>query len=101
MEYYLTSGLVETHVQEFDNDIEAWNSLRLLMPNKFATLMKKVEQRVKIVNTKHYIDTYYAKYNVLPHGLNFSDIENINEDSFETTTHEFVPVLEGITSDEY
>lgn len=102
MEYYLTSGLVCTRVEEFENDAEAWNSLRLLMPNKFVTLMKKVEQRVKIVNPKHYIDTYYAKYNVFPHGLNVNDIDyNIDKDSFEITTHNFVPVLEGITSDEY
>lgn len=89
--YKLDTGLwAVNEYPEFSSDKEAWENLRLLLPNKYATLYKEVEVNVNINNKKSYIERFNEKYT----------LSKIDGD--KPHTHKmWVPIMDGITSDEY
>lgn len=99
--YYITTGLRDTDRQCFESDAEAWNSLRLLLPGRFATLMKRVEFKCKIVNHKNYINHFNRKYAKRPYGYGSDDVEPMDINTTEKNIVAYIPVLTGLTDDEY
>lgn len=98
-EYYMTSGLWKTKVMEFDNDVEAWNTLRLALPNKFVILKKCVEFPCKLVNPQHYITRFNSAYAKAPYGHGSS--EPIDTEATELPSEEYIPIMKGLADDEY
>lgn len=99
--YYISTGLHETDTQYFESDAEAWNSLRLLLPGKFATLMKRVEFKCRIVNPKNYINSFNCKYAKRPYGFGPDCVEPMDINTTEKNIVAYIPVLTGLTDDEY
>lgn len=99
--YKLSNALRSTEVQEFDNDESAWNTLRRIFDNgHFMWLWKEVEVEVPINNEVHFIKSYNSKYGPRPIGYGSKDAKlmRVGEPNIETM---WVPILLGITSDEY
>lgn len=96
-EYKLETGLrsVKAKSREdranymFNSVMDAWNSLRNIIPNKYATLYEKNIISVPINNHHSVIARNNAKY------------EKKMPDSMYQEDWYWKPVLYGITSDEY
>lgn len=90
--YYLDTGLWRTQCgQKFKNDRDAWEKLRKQLPNKFATLYKEYKVACDVVNINHYVACNNEKY--------VDKIDLDGKDYLEELVD--IPVLMGITSDEY
>lgn len=88
--YKLSTGLwTVTEYPEFNSDKEAWNTMRLLLPNKYATLYKEIEVNVAINNKKEYIKRYNEKYT-----------DKLDGNKPHTSTI-WIPIIDGLTNDEY
>jgi hypothetical protein len=87
--YKLSTGLWETKGEEFDSDEEAWESLRTILPHKFATLLKWTVIKVPVVNLKRYVENHNSKYTT----------QTTEETAGDC--HKYIPVLNGITDDPY
>lgn len=96
--YYMTTGLWTTDEEEFSSDAEAWNTLRLRIPGKFAYLKKQVEYSCKIVNPNEFVKRWNAKYAIKPIGYGVN--EPLDENATEYMIHDEVTVLYGLTDDE-
>ena len=98
--YKLDTGLWTTQAEEHPNDKEAWEALRKKLPHKFATLYKLVEFDVKINNEESYVKVYNAKYGPKPigYGPDNAKLLVVGEKNIGTA---WVPILNGVTSDEY
>lgn len=97
--YYMTTGLWQTKEEEFSSDTEAWNTLRLCIPSKFAWLKKRVEVSCKIVNPEEFVKRWNAKYAKKPIGLGVN--EPLDDNATEYMMRDEVTVLYGLTDDEY
>lgn len=87
--YRISTGLCASREEpEFSNDKDAWNYLRLLLPNKFATLYKEEDFYVPILDREEYIKAYNNKY---------TDKINLDDHNIKTM---WIPVLYGLTSSE-
>lgn len=96
-EYKLSSALCELRYYPmaskeddyfFESDKEAWESLRKMLPCKFATLYRREAMSVPINNAKHVREKFNAKYS--------DPLES------DTVSREYwIPVIFGITDDEY
>lgn len=75
----------------FNTDEEAWNKLRLVIPNKFATLFRKEYVSVLINNHKNVIEHNNRKYKE----------QQMPSDCMYKDDWYWKPVLYGITDDEY
>jgi len=92
-EYRLASVLWEVGLDErhfYKSDKEAWEDLRKSLPGKYATLYKKTHMKMKINSPKTLIPIYNKKYS-----------EKLKENATFVDTEVWVPVLFGITDDEY
>lgn len=87
-EYKLDSGLWCTRVKEFKNDQEAWDTLRLLLPNKYVTMFKLVTIELPILNRSTYIKKWNSKYTS----------QKIGKHNYRQY---WQPIMEGITSHKY
>jgi len=99
--YKLSNALRSTDVQEFDNDELAWNTLRRIFEKgHFMWLWREVEVEVPINNEEHFVEQYNSKYGPRPIGYGAKDarLMRAGEKNIETI---WMPVLLGITSDEY
>ena len=89
--YYLDTGLRETKERPyFSSDKDAWENLRPIIPNAYATLYRADLVEVKINNKEAYIESHNAKYT--------SQKIDSNQPNLYTV---WVPVMQGITSHEY
>lgn len=98
--YKLESALWIAGPQEFENDKEAWESLRKQMPHKFARLYKQVAVPVKVINEANYVDKHNKKYGPKPIGYGPPDAELL-EVGVQQTFNCWVPIILGITDDPY
>ena len=105
--YKLENSLRETEVKEFDSDKEAWNSLRKTWKKEngtisgvFITLWKEIKIVVPLNDEEHYVENHNSIYGPRPYGYGSDDAKlmKVGEPNIQTI---WVPVLEGITSDEY
>lgn len=97
--YKLSTGLHEVIERpELDTDKEAWEYLRVKLPNKYATLYKEVEFVVPHNNEESYVPTWNAKYVSNQFMLDSSKLKEIGVPAKDKV---WIPILEGITSDEY
>lgn len=85
---------------EFDNDKDAWETLRKQIPHKFGCLYKMIELPVKVNNEKHYVKCYNSKYGPKPIGYGPEDAPLMEVGKQETVSC-WVPVMLGITDDPY
>lgn len=99
-EYMIKTGLWETPVKEYDNDRDAWNNLRSYVPNKFGCLYKWIRVEITVNNEEEYVRCHNAKYGPPPVGHGPADAEMmvVGKKNYSGT---WMPVLKGITSDEY
>ena len=99
--YKLSTGLwTVNETPEFDTDMEAWEYLRKQLPGKYATLYKRTELSVPINNEQEYISKHNAKYGPPPIGYGGQSAVLL-EVGMPYIITEWVPVLVGITDDEY
>lgn len=99
--YRLSTGLVEVNEKpECETDKEAWEHLRVVIPHKYATLYKEVEFKVPHNNEENYVPTYNAKYGPPPIGYG-GEHATLKEIGVPAIDKVWIPVLEGITDDEY
>lgn len=99
--YKLSNALRSTEPQEFENDAIAWNTLRKTWERgHFIWLWKEVDVEVPINNEVSFVKEYNAKYGPKPIGYGGEDAKlmQVGEKNIETM---WVPILLGITSDEY
>ena len=75
----------------FETDEEAWNTLRKRLPGKYATLFRWETVSVPINNPKELIPMFNKKYKQ----------QQIDVDSQYRKSGMWVPVLFGVTDDEY
>ena len=98
--YKLDTGLWEVKEKpEFDNDKDAWEYLRKKLLGKFATLYREETVIVKCNNEAKYLASYNAKWGPKPIGYGREDAKILTAEN-NTYTY-WVPVLSGITDDEY
>lgn len=98
--YKLSTGLwTVKETPEFNSDEEAWEYLRLILPNKFATLYKEVEVKLPYNNEEEYIKIHNAKYGPKPIGMGPDYAELLVPGG--RTSKVWMPVLEGLTNDKY
>jgi hypothetical protein len=99
--YKLSTGLREVIERpEFETDQEAWETMRHMIPNAYATLYKEVEFEVPHNNEEAYVPTWNAKYGPRPIG-NGSENTIPKEIGVNDKRKVWVPILAGITSHEY
>ena len=99
--YKLSTGLwTVKETPFFENDKEAWNTLRLLLPNKYAALYKEVEVEVPHNNEENYVECWNSKYGPPPKGQGSPSTEP-KQIGVKTKSKVWIPVLEGVTQDEY
>lgn len=99
--YKLSNALRSTEPQEFENDETAWNTLRSIFQNgHFIWLWKEVEIEVPINNEEHFVEAHNSKYGPRPigYGPENAKLMKVGEKNMETL---WVPILLGITTDEY
>lgn len=84
--YKLDTGIWYTTSASFSSDKEAWEELRKILPNKFATLYKQITIKLPIINEVDYTKNYIAKY---------GKSDKIDKHSY------WVAILRGITDSEY
>ena len=99
--YKLSTGLRTVIEQpEFDTDKEAWEYLRLIIEDAYATMYKEIEVDVVNNNEDVYVPTWNAKYGPKP--LGYGPDSTIPKQIGVTQKHKvWVPILNGITSHEY
>lgn len=99
--YRLSTGLwTVNETPECDSDKEAWERLRVQLPGKYATLYKETEVAVVHNNEESYVQKWNAKYGPRPIGYG-SDSTKLKEVGVHGIDTVWIPVLEGITDDEY
>lgn len=99
--YKLSTGLRTVKEEpHFDTDREAWEYLRQIIPNAYATLFKQIEVKVPHNNEEVYVPTWNAKYGPRPIGYG-CDSTIPKEIGVPDTSTVWIPILEGITSHEY
>lgn len=99
--YKLANALWSTEPEEHDTDEAAWNSLRKIFnSSRFTWMWKEVEVEVPINNEENYVKLYNEKYGPKPIGYGPDDarLMKVGEKNIETV---WIPVLAGITTDEY
>lgn len=99
--YKLSTGLRTVIEQpEFETDREAWEYLRLIIEDAYATLYKEVEVEVVHNNEDVYVPTWNAKYG--PRPLGYGSDSTIPKEIGKNDMYKiWIPVLAGITSHEY
>jgi hypothetical protein len=99
--YKLSTGLrTVKETPEFESDREAWEYLREIIPNAYATLYKELEFEVSYNNEEVYVPTWNAKYGPRPLG-NGPDSTVSKQIGVKEINTVWIPVLTGITSHEY
>lgn len=103
-EYKIDTGLWATDTVfnncEFDNDRDAWETLRKQLPHKFGCLYKRVSVPVKVNNEKEYVECYNSKYGPKPIGYGAEDAPLMEVGKQETVLC-WMPIMLGITDDPY
>ena len=101
--YKLANALTSVNEQPyFSSEKDAWNYLRKAYSNsRYITLFRQEEIKIRINNQIKYVESYNSKYGPPPigHGGEDSKLLDANE-PFITSTN-WVPVLDGVTGDEY
>lgn len=99
--YKLSTGLRTVREEpEFETDQQAWEYLRQIIPNAYATLYRQMEFEVPHNNEDEYVPTWNAKYGPRPLGYG-PDSTIPKEIGVKDKSKVWIPVLEGITSHEY
>lgn len=99
--YKLSNILVEVNEKpEFETDREAWEYLRIIIPNRYATLYKEIELEVPNNNEEEYVPMWNAKYGPKPIGYGSEDTK-LKEIGVPSICKIWIPVLKGITNHEY
>ena len=99
--YKISNALRSSGIGEFENDEIAWNTLRKTWERgHFMWLWKEVDVEVPINNEESFVKEHNSKYGPRPIGYGGEDAKlmKVGEKNIETC---WVPVLMGITSDEY
>jgi hypothetical protein len=100
--YKLSTGLWNvTETPEFSTDKEAWEYLRAMLPNKYATLYKEHVVEVPHNNEDEYVPLWNSKYGPRPIGYGIKDSTKLKEIGMPATGTVWIPVLEGVTSHAY
>ena len=58
--YRISTGLWDTDIKSFSSDKAAWEALRKILPNKFATLYRY--DKIPILDRDTYVKEYTSKY---------------------------------------
>lgn len=99
--YKLSTGLWEANEKpNCETDKEAWDILRFHLPNKYAVLYKETKFSVPHNNEEHYVPTWNSKYGPKPIGYGSPNTE-LKEIGKPAIFNVWIPVLEGLTDDEY
>jgi hypothetical protein len=99
--YKLSTGLWTVKEEpEFSNNRDAWEYLRAMLPNKYATLYKEIEVEVPHNNEEEYVPLWNSKYGPRPLGYG-SDSTIPKEIGVPAKSTVWLPVLEGVTNHEY
>lgn len=99
--YKLSNALWNTEPEEHDTDEAAWNSLRkIFKSSRFTWMWKEVEMEVPINNEENYVKLYNEKYGPRPIGYG-PDNAKLLKVGGKNTEPVWIPVLAGITTDEY
>lgn len=105
--YKLENFLRRTEPKEFKSDKQAWNSLRKTWKNEdgtiadvFICLYKEVKIVVPLNAEEHYVEEHNSFYGPRPYGYGTDDAELL-EVGKPHIMNVWIPVLSGITSDEY
>jgi hypothetical protein len=99
--YKLENVLWSTRVEEHDSDEAAWNSLRKIFKTaRFTWMWKEIEIVVPINNEEHYVEEWNSIYGPRPIGYGPDDVELMEVGKINKETL-WVPILRGLTSDEY
>jgi hypothetical protein len=89
--YKMSTGLSEVRDRlEFESDHEAWNTMRLILPGKYATLYRWTRVPCMINNRDVYLEKHNSKYT-----------SQIIDAEVPYTYEMWIPVIVGITDDEY
>lgn len=101
--YKLENAFRGTEPQEFESDKEAWNTLRKTWKCEnglFIWLWKEIQIVIPINNEEHYVEEHNSYYAPRPYGYGPDDAKlmKVGEPNIETL---WVPILAGLTSDEY
>lgn len=99
--YKLSTGLwTVNETPECSSDKEAWERLRIQLPGKYAVLYKEEEIKIPNNNEDSYVPKWNSKYGPPPigYGSERTKLKEIGSPSIERV---WMPVLEGITDDEY
>lgn len=93
--YKLDTGLHATYPTEFSSPEEAWNVMRILLKNKFATLYVYTDCEVPIIDKEDYLKKYYSKYG------SYSNGEFIPTEKKPNLLGTWVPLFMGMTDTPY
>jgi len=99
--YKLSTGLATVRENpEFETDKEAWEYLRLILPNKYATLYKEIEVEIAHNNEVEYVPIWNSKYGPKPLGYGM-DSTIPKQIGVSAKAKVWIPIIEGITDHEY
>lgn len=99
--YKLTTGLATVNENpDFATDQEAWEYLRQILPDRYATLYRETEIEVSHNDEEQYVPKWNAKYGPRPLGCG-RDSTVPKEIGVKPVYKVWIPVLEGITNHSY